>query len=405
MKKTSKRVLLTLVFAMTMLFAMTITAVAGEDMKMNIYQKYSNETSILVEFDHDSMNPNGYDLKISLNEDMSDARTETSSGTNCSFNYLNPGTVYYVTITSRATGRTEKLQVVTRPTAPSDLKQVAASATGATIQWTKSPNADGYKIYSDSDLTKLVKTVKGDSTTKTTVKMATGAYRRFYVTAYKEAPLAKFVAETKETSESVKAAPLAPVKYGVAPKTSWKPENNRIWFAWQKSEKNEYTIDGIQVQFKTVDGKKTVKTTDLNVYAGSTTFTFKSFKNKGCKVRMRAYEEIAGKKVYGPWGDTRTMIPQANVRLKVVSGTKVKATWPKIANATKYTIYVSKNNSYSSNDKAKFTKVATVKGTSYIVKGSKAGKYTYVMAIPTVKVNGKTYTGMKSYYESVRIPK
>jgi len=93
----------------------------------------------------------------------------------------------------------------------------------------------------------------------------------------------------------------------------------------------------------------------------------------------------------------RTVIPQASIKITASSHTSARVKWPKVANATKYIIYVSRDSGYSdSGHWAK--KELSASTTSYNITGLKKWKDFGVYVIPVVKVNGKAYKAYKTWY-------
>lgn len=93
----------------------------------------------------------------------------------------------------------------------------------------------------------------------------------------------------------------------------------------------------------------------------------------------------------------RTVIPQASIKITASSHTSARVTWPKVANATNYIIYVSRDSGYSdSGHWAK--KKLSASTTSYNITGLKKWKNFGVYVIPVVKVNGKAYKAYKTWY-------
>ena len=92
-----------------------------------------------------------------------------------------------------------------------------------------------------------------------------------------------------------------------------------------------------------------------------------------------------------------TVIPQAAVGMDYVGNNTVKVTWPRVANAVKYRVYVSRDSGIvDSGHWAK--KEISAKSNAYYIKGLKTWKNFAVYVLPVVKVNGKQYIASRTYY-------
>lgn len=213
-----------------------------------------------------------------------------------------------------------------------------------------------------------------------------------------------------ESISGVKTAPKAPVKVASLAynNISWdKYSRTKVTVGWDRNDNNKFYEQGYRIAVYSVDGKKKLKTYNItNSYTRSKTFSLKTIKNKGFRVKVSSYVVVNGKKCYSKWSKTKVVIPQAEVKLTRKSKTSVKLSWKKVSNATGYTIYACKNaGSFTSNKK--WYKVAKVgkKTTSYTVKKLKTGNYAGFYVIPTVKIGKKSYKADATWYMSMYMSK
>lgn len=187
---------------------------------------------------------------------------------------------------------------------------------------------------------------------------------------------------------------------------SWFPsQDNNITIGWLMNKNDQYYADGWQVEIKSVDGKKKLKTYDV---AGSEytkglynkTFKLKAVNNTGFSVKVRGYVKMSdGAKKYGTWSGKKVVIPQAKVKTKKKTNSSMTVSWTKIKNATKYEVYLCKNADAS---KPSYKKVATLgkSKTSYVVKNMKVNQKYGVWIKATVKYGKKTYKSALSGYNT-----
>lgn len=286
------------------------------------------------------------------------------------------------------------------------LTQTDATKTGATVEW--NPSASAYLVYVNGQL------VSQQAETSYKVGLVTGGYAEVVVIGYNE-PLEADAATIYNNAAQgaygygiVVVACAVPGKPGNVANADyvdtfdWRPSvDNSVKIGWTCNKNDQYYADGWEAVISTVDGKKklkTLKVTNPRSTTINTTFNLKSVKNKGFSVKVRGYIQLDnGKKKYGAWSAKKVVIPQAKTKVTRKSNTSVTVKWDKITNATKYDIYVCKDVNVSN---PKFKKVATVKGTSYVIKNIKSySKYgVYVRA--QVKYGKKTYKSAVAGYHS-----
>ena len=168
---------------------------------------------------------------------------------------------------------------------------------------------------------------------------------------------------------------------------------NDAQFGWNAVQ----NADGYQLQVKNYKGK--------NLYNGYTSSTYQDitpfFKNVFTKARARAYVQVNGQRVFGPWsGFTYTASSSSVKVIRSASKKKITVKWKKIKGATSYTIYASTKQNRG------FKKIKTIsakKKSSYTFKKIgkkklKKNKRYYVRVSYNTKVGKKT---VKSKIEAV----
>lgn len=396
MKKFSKRLMLALVLSMTMLFAMTLTS-SAEAGDLGLKQTKAYSTSAYIQWTATA----GVKYDVYLSSDgvnVSKLTTNPTSYNTYTVSGLKPGNTYYVQVNG-TDGKWDIIVVATTPDGVTTVSQSAATAKSVTIKWNKVTDCDGYVVVDKNN--KVMATVKGADKTSAKISQTGGTEKSYYVYTVKGGSTYTAVSSTYKYVYA-KSSPFAPLGYGVASSTDWDLAKNSVNAYWKKNTKNTYSISGYQLQIKTVDGKKKLKTYDITSgYSINKKFSIKSIKNKGFKMRMRSYVKLAsGKKLYSSWGATKTVIPCAKIKAEKGSSS-IKLSWSRISNATKYEVYVLKNSSSSTAKKKQLKRVATIKGTSYTITGVNYSgiHYTHVYVKPTVNIKGKTYKGMVTSWD------
>ena len=271
---------------------------------------------------------------------------------------------------------------------PSSLKGNAVSYNKAKLSWKAVSGATGYEVYQYNTKTKKYEkaaTVKTTSYTKS--GLATGTSYKFKVRAYKTVS-GKNIYSAYTSVVSVKTA-LKSVSSLKASATAY----NKVKLSWNKVD----GATGYEVyQYNT----KTVKT----LSAKKTSYTVsKLTTGTNYKFKVRAYRIVNGKKVYSSYSKVVSAKPSlakvSSISAKNVKTKSVKLSWKKVDGATGYAVY-----QYNTKTK-KYSKVATVKGTSYTKKSLKKGsKYTFkVRAYKTV--SKKNVYGSYSSKVAVKVTK
>ena len=164
----------------------------------------------------------------------------------------------------------------------------------------------------------------------------------------------------------------------------------KVDFAWD--EQNACSYEWVAYQKK----KQVANGTSLSSASGS--FNVKN--NKLYTVKVRAYVDINGQKVYGDWSDETYLFTQPMISKKgiSISGGKMKVKWGKIDGVNGYDVYV------STKEKSGHKKVASVKASkgSVTIKKFKKKKFNkkktyYVYVVAKKKVGSATYDSGRHY--------
>lgn len=286
------------------------------------------------------------------------------------------------------------------------LTQTDATKTGATVSW--NPSAQGYLVYVNGQL------VSQQAETSYKLSLVTGGRAAVIVIGYNEPLEADAATIYNNAMQGAYGYDVGLYAYAVPGKPGnvanadyeatydWRPNvDNDVKIGWTCNKNDQYPADGWEAQISTVDGKKKLKTLKVSGVESATintTFNLKSVKNKGFSVKVRGYIQLDnGKKKYGAWSAKKVVIPQAKTSVTKKSNSSVTVKWGKITNATKYDVYVCKDVNVSN---PKFKKVATVKGTSYVIKNIKTYQKYGVYVRAQVKYGKKTYKSAVAGYHS-----
>ena len=280
---------------------------------------------------------------------------------------------------------------VVKVATPVAFKANATAYNKAKLSWKGTSGATGYEVYQYNTKTKKYEKIKAVKTTSYMVSgLATGTSYKFKVRAYKTVngknvysayTSTASVKTTLKTASSVKASSAA---------------YNKVKLSWKKVDgATGYEVYQYNAKTKKYTKTATVKTTS---YTKSKLTTGTSYKFK-----VRAYRTVNGKKVYSSYSKVVSAKPSlakvSSVSAKNVKTKSVKLSWKKVSGATGYQVY-----QYDTKAK-KYTKVATVKTTSYTKAKLKTGsKYTFkVRAYKTV--SKKNVYGSYSAKVSVKVTK
>ncbi|HCT92882.1 MAG TPA: hypothetical protein DF613_16100 [Lachnospiraceae bacterium] len=290
------------------------------------------------------------------------------------------------------------------------LTQTGATKSTATVKWDAS--ASGYLVYVNGQFV-----TRQTGTSYKVSGLAAGNRAEVVIIGYNnetleadEASIYNFAMQGVYGTGIAIYAYSTPGKPGNVANSSssttfdWNPKSsNAVKVGWTLNAKDTYAADGWQVVVSTVDGKKKLKTLTVagtNSRTVSTSFNIKSVKNRGFSVKVRGYITLNSKNQYGVWSASKVVIPQAATNMKLSSKNRsATIKWKKIANATKYEVYLCKDASVS-NPKFKKVKTLSAGKTSYTI--SKIPLYKrygiYVKAV--VKYGKKSYKSVAAYYDT-----
>lgn len=259
----------------------------------------------------------------------------------------------------------EMIEVATKPEvkSPENLHQTAATATTASFTWDTVKGATSYTVYRKDGWSDYVKI--GDTTSnKCTITGLTNSYAAEYVvTATTKISLnngANSVSATSYNSSSVTLKTTPSKTLGVT-MTTYYDSIAVAYFGWAATN----NCDGYQFQILTYKGKKLADN-----YTTSSSIRIDPFK-KGVfsKVRVRAYVNVNGKKVFGAWSSNAYYASCSKLTLKRSSnGKKIYLNWKKISGISQYQVYI------STKDGSGYKKAKTVSGSKNKVTITKCGK-------------------------------
>ena len=409
--RTLRRSLLFLAIMFVMIFAMSITASAAAT---NIKQVSGSQDSVEIKWSSNSSAQEYYKVYYSTSENGQYyvSYDFASSYADETIYDLNAGSTYYVKVVTYIKdsyyddveiATSAPFQVVTAPkeVKESTIKQTDGTSTSATIKWSAVKGATGYIIEKRNN-----GSVKHTSVRTNSIKLKASSGQKYDVNVISfRKSRTGFVAKSySATKYDVVSSPSSPVGFAKASlaNLTWETNsktNNKPMLRWDRNSKDQTYPDGYQIEFYTVDGKKkiaSVKTTNT-FYSLVSSKNYKLMKNKGFKTRIRAYIKNNGIVCYSKWTGMTTVIPQAAVGMDYVGNNTVKVTWPRVANAVKYRVYVSRDSGIvDSGHWAK--KEISAKSNAYYIKGLKTWKNFAVYVLPVVKVNGKQYIASRTYY-------
>ncbi len=244
------------------------------------------------------------------------------------------------------------------------LKQTGATETSISISWTPVAGAYCYKVYMGGV------TAQTQYTGGTMTGLQTGRKYYTYVTAYNASGY------SIGSSESVYC--VTKPKVGKIWLDEWKQGTTTPKIKWQNEN---YTYpDGYEVCLMNAKGK-TVKT----ITAGSDAY-YKfvlpggsTVKNKGFSIKVRAFYNTTGGRIYGDWSAEQRFAPMP--KMKFSSGSKTLS-WAKIPGAKSYSVY---RRTLSGS----YKKYKTVKSTSVVINQPTYSTYRYYVVANGLKVHGK----------------
>ncbi|MBR6223014.1 MAG: fibronectin type III domain-containing protein [Lachnospiraceae bacterium] len=279
------------------------------------------------------------------------------------------------------------------------VKQTAQTDSTATVEWDANANATDYTVQIGADYKSIegvapVSTAGANSYTFTGLQAGMSYYVKvcYTFTKYDGSVV------TDGYVGSVTIRTTAGKVTGV---------NQERWWKYIKSVDFKWTeqpgVDGYEWIAYNSKGKKYKK--GENKYHSSVKATFSIDNNMIYTVKVRAYSNIDGKKVYGAWSAKAYLFTQPTVKsMKAKNGT-MSVSWGKISGSTGYVVYASTNNK-------KFKKVGSTSAKKNSISFKKIGKKklntkkkVYIYIVAKKKVGKKTYDSGKNYsymYESGR---
>lgn len=308
---------------------------------------------------------------------------EDTSITETWLNKLTEGTSYYIKVVAVSNGtnvaESDVIMATTRPAAIKSVSWTGATADSVTITWEAVKGAEYYNIYADRDTKQLITT--SATNTATIGGLGAGSEQTYYVTAARKAGGYEAVSYTGWLSSDcdvrTKTCPaqMAAGTYSVY----------HIWSETRFDCTTPNNADGTEIEAKYVKSKKNaLATTDSKSISDS------AGANKFIKYRVRAYVKSGDQRFYGAWSSWKYVAYQT-VQAKATGKKSLKASWKKVAGASRYTVYV------STSDKSGWKKVKTVGSKANTLKITKIGKKKlkkntqyYVKVVPSIKV-GKKY--------------
>lgn len=357
----------------------------------NLHQKDAKTNSFKVEWNKD-VNAEAYEFQYSADGSSWSKGTMVYNVYHSVYG-LNSGRSYYVRMRSCA-GRklgtytvfsawTAPLEVITAPerVKSEDMKQTDGTAKTITVSWKPAAGASFYEVmyekngswFSAGTTTSAGYTIKGletDTLYYVSVKAVRRSRTGFESGYYYSGGHRCYTTAPKVTGCTLK---------------SWDTATNNIMLKWDSVTKYG---NGYEVRIYNLSGKR-IKS--FKTAYRSKDFKLSSVKNKGFTFQVRAYKDIDGKSIYGPWSGKKVVIPQPRVILKKKGNSQMQLSWKKVSGASSYTIYRS-TSSYRG-----FKKVKTVKTTKYLDKGLERAKtYYYYVVANKVKVKGKPYNSTKA---------
>lgn len=250
-----------------------------------------------------------------------------------------------------------------------------------TLSWNKVKGASGYYLYRSTDEKsgyKKIATIKKAATiTYTDTKLKAGT-RYYYKIKYYTAD------GTSKNSDVLSAYPLK--KASIESVSSdgsgkltikWKKGSKAsgYWIYRSTSKKGKYT------KIATINSANTLSYTDSGLKRGTTYYyKIKTWNKQNGKKFNSSFSSVAD-----GWTIQTTAITGVQATVKG----NLQITWKKIKNAYRYQIY------RSDSEKGKYTKLATVKGTSYTDASVKTNKNYYYKIRVVNRVNDRN--GYSSY--------
>jgi hypothetical protein len=336
-------------------------------------------------------------VQLSTKKDSGFTEYEVVTKGSVSFTELSAASSYYVRVVpfyqkwnalneeyERVYGTvSEAFEIVTAPNAgPKKVTQTAAAVNGFTVQWDAVSGASGYYVdyYRAGSTKKTTKNITKNQITLT--KLTKNSEYNLYVTPYRKSA-SGFVAVDETIYTAGYNIPVRPSKAGKATVT-------KLWQSIGKvnlKTKKIACADGYQYVLYSVSSGKKIASGSSTGYSSADIKSAKLKKSAVCKVRVRAYVTVKGKKVYGAWSGWTYICASGQVTL-TRSKTGIHASWSKVTGADRYVVYIStdKDSGYR---KCLVTAKTSCDIKSYGKANIETDKKYYVYVIPQVKVSGR----------------
>ncbi len=371
--------------------------------------------AVLVEWKNATGDVNGY--KVEWCKDTSFQGTTYGSSTEpvTKLEYviegLSAGSDYYVRVSAIAsTGElgtsSAPVQVVTAPMGKvAGLKQTKAEAKKISLEWKKFGKANCYmvaygkvgstakaKVDTITKTSYVISSKAADSTFAVLVYPARKSKAGYVASAYGENAVGAYMSTLPKKITGVK------MLYGGSGSSS---QAGVVTFTWKPSA----AADGYEYEICGNNGKKIVQKT-VKGYNQKMVIKHSKLKNdQFMKIRVRGYVQVGKTKKPGPWSDVtwfgKFVAKQKGTLVSDKASDGIRFSWAKMAGAKDYSVYLSRS------AQGKYTKVATTKGTSCVVK--KLGSapistgYYYYYVVANKKVGKKVIHSDDTWYGSFRI--
>ena len=413
--KNIKKLFFILAIVSAVFFSITITASASEESVNGLKQTNSSTSTVTLQWDKNV----GQSYKVLYSKNKTSGyiadNNYTTSLSNWIISGLEAGTTYYVKIASYVSSNyddvyvdtSEPIQVVTTPddVESNTIKQIEDNSNRVIIKWNKVTGATGYRVELDSKYGKITRVVTG---TMVSIPVLSGNRYTVLIKSYKKSSEGYSAISKYGVFRYIYSIPRNAQNLADYNKENLEWDtNNNITIRWTRNSyynsNDSATPTGYQIQICELDGN-TILYTGTTISNQITITSLKvrqAIKNKGFKVRIRAYVKINDEKlIWSGWSPFKVVIPQAYIytnNLKVVNKNGVKFTWSGVANAQYYYVYYSKNVS-SSNNITFLKKKVNSSTRSFTITGLDYYQRFGFFVVPVVRVNGKLYSGIKKYY-------
>lgn len=333
--------------------------------KVNYVERSERNTSV-TGIDIDNLTAGkSYWVKVSAYEDY-DYSTETFSGL----------------VQSDST----PIEVVTAPDVPSGFATTQVGATTGTVK-IQADKVAGANLYWTTEKYNYIDRIGTSTSNIITAKVSAGAGQRVWLRTYasRKAASTGFIATESSYSydfEDFKTVSKATStkNFGVTSYWSYSGE-------FRVSLANYGDIDGTQVQFVPVKGKKARTFTSTSNYVD-----IKNLTGTFYKYRVRTYVSCGKSKACSAWSSYRYFGSSKKCTVSS-SKRKIKINWSKLAGVKDCVVYI------SSRENAGYQKVKTLSAkkrsitiTKYKKKKLKKGATYYIKVVPRAKVGKKTVT-------------